>query len=86
MDNNALITKSISLDELGIKNSNVHYQLTPNQLHDITIKSGEGIENSTGALAVNTGEFTGRSPQDRFIVRDAINEDKVWWGKVNIPF
>ena len=86
MDNNALITKSISLDELGIKNSNVHYQLTPDQLHDITIKSGEGVENSTGALAINTGEFTGRSPQDRFIVRDAITEDKVWWGKVNIPF
>ena len=86
MDNNALITKSISLAELGIKNSNVHYQLTPDQLHDITIKSGEGVENSTGALAVNTGEFTGRSPQDRFIVRDAITEEKVWWGKVNIPF
>jgi phosphoenolpyruvate carboxykinase (ATP) len=86
MDNNALITKSISLDELGIKNSNVHYQLTPDQLHDITIKSGQGVENSTGALAINTGEFTGRSPQDRFIVRDSITEDKVWWGKVNIPF
>ena len=86
MDNNALITKSISLNELGIKNSNVHYQLTPDQLHDITIKSGQGVENSTGALAINTGEFTGRSPQDRFIVRDAITEDKVWWGKVNIPF
>jgi len=86
MDNNALITKSISLDELGIKNSNVHYQLTPDQLHDIVIESGEGIENSTGALAINTGEFTGRSPQDRFIVQDAISEDKVWWGKVNVPF
>jgi phosphoenolpyruvate carboxykinase (ATP) len=36
-------------------------------------------------LAVNT-ENTGRSPQDRFIVRDSISEDKVWWGKVNIPF
>jgi phosphoenolpyruvate carboxykinase (ATP) len=36
-------------------------------------------------LAVNT-ENTGRSPQDRFIVRDSISEDKVWWGKVNILF
>ena len=45
-----------------------------------------GKEASSGALAVNTGEFTGRSPKDRFIVRDSITEDKVWWGDINIPF
>ncbi len=45
-----------------------------------------GKEASTGALAVNTGEFTGRSPMDRFIVRDDITEDKVWWWEINIPF
>jgi phosphoenolpyruvate carboxykinase (ATP) len=86
MENNALITKSISLEGLGIKNANVHYQLSPDELHDITIQSGEGVESSTGALAINTGEFTGRSPQDRFIVKDSITADKVWWGKVNLPF
>ena len=86
MDNYALFTKSISLKELGIENAKIQYQLTPNELHDITIQSGQGVENSTGALAINTGEFTGRSPQDRFIVKDSITEDKVWWGKVNIPF
>lgn len=37
-------------------------------------------------MAVTSGEFTGRSPQDRFIVKDAITEDKVWWGNINIPF
>lgn len=79
-------TKSISLDYLGIKNADVHYQLSPDELHNITIQSGQGKESSTGALAINTGEFTGRSPQDRFIVRDSITEDKVWWGKVNLPF
>ena len=86
MDTNAFFTQSISLKELGIENATIHYQLTPNELHDITIQSGQGVENSTGALAINTGEFTGRSPQDRFIVKDSITEDKVWWGKVNIPF
>lgn len=86
MENNALITKSISLEGLGIKNANVHYQLSPDELHDITIKLGQGVEASTGALAINTGEFTGRSPQDRFIVKDSITADKVWWGKVNLPF
>ena len=86
MDNYALFTKSIALDELGIKNAYIHYQLSANELHDLTIQSGQGFENSTGALAINTGTFTGRSPQDRFIVKDSITEDKVWWGNVNIPF
>ena len=86
MDNNTLFSQSISLKELGIENAKIHYQLSPEELHDITIKSGQGIESSTGALAVNTGEYTGRSPQDRYIVQDSISENKVWWGKVNIPF
>ena len=86
MDSNTLFTQSISLKELGIENAKIHYQLSPEELHNITIKSGQGIESSTGALAVNTGEYTGRSPQDRYIVKDSISENKVWWGKVNIPF
>ena len=86
MDNYALFTKSIALTDLGITSPTIHYQLSANELHDLTIQSGQGIENSTGALAINTGTFTGRSPQDRFIVKDNITEDKVWWGNVNIPF
>ncbi|MEZ4801192.1 MAG: phosphoenolpyruvate carboxykinase (ATP) [Gelidibacter sp.] len=79
-------TKSISLEQYGIKNAKVNYQLPPEQLHNIAIKKGQGVEASSGALAINTGEFTGRSPQDRFLVKDSVTEDKVWWGKVNIPF
>ena len=85
MDKYALHTKSISLN-LGIENPIIHYQLSAEDLHQITLQSGQGIENSTGALAINTGTFTGRSPQDRFIVKDSITQDKVWWGNVNIPF
>ncbi len=79
-------TKSISLESYGIKDAKIRYQLTPDQLHEITIQKGLGTEVSNGALAVNTGEFTGRSPKDRFIVRDDITEDVVWWGDINIPF
>lgn len=79
-------TKTISLEKYGIKNANVNYQLSPEQLHEIAIKEGQGVEASSGALAVNTGEFTGRSPKDRFIVKDEITKDRVWWGPVNIPF
>lgn len=86
MTNNAQTTKSISLDQYGIKNAKVHYQLSSEKLHDITIANGQGVEASSGALAVNTGEFTGRSPKDRFIVKDDVTKDRVWWGDINIPF
>lgn len=79
-------TKTISLSPYGIKNATVHYQLSSKELHQVTLRLGMGKEASSGALAVNTGEFTGRSPKDRFIVKDAITEDKVWWGNINIPF
>ena len=86
MENSTSATKTISLESYGITNATVRYQLTPDELHEETISKGQGVEASSGALAVNTGEFTGRSPQDRFIVKDAITEDKVWWGNINIPF
>ncbi len=83
---NAQSTKTISLHENGITHKNIHYQLSSDELHAITIAKGMGVESSLGAIAVNTGEFTGRSPMDRFIVKDEITEDKVWWGNINIPF
>lgn len=78
--------KVISLKEYGIQDSTVHYQLTPTELQEITLERSMGKEASSGALAVNTGEFTGRSPMDRFIVKDKITEDDIWWGDINIPF
>ena len=86
MVDNTQSTKTISLEQYGIKNAKVNYQLSPNQLHDKTISNNQGVESSSGALAVNTGEFTGRSPKDRFIVKDDITKDRVWWGNINIPF
>jgi phosphoenolpyruvate carboxykinase (ATP) len=86
MEKNALFTKSISLTELGIENAVIKYQLSASELYEITVSTNQGVETSSGALAINTGEFSGRSPKDRFIVRDSITEDKVWWGDVNIPF
>ena len=80
------VTKTISLKALGITSTSVHYQCSPDQLHAKTIALKQGVEASSGALAINTGEFTGRSPKDRFIVQDAITKDKVWWGDINIPF
>jgi len=52
----------------------------------MTIEKKQGKTTSLGAVAVNTGEFTGRSPKDRFIVKDAVTKDEVWWSDINIPF
>jgi phosphoenolpyruvate carboxykinase (ATP) len=86
MINSNQIKNTVSLEQYGIKNANIQYQLTSEELHEITVKTGQGVTASSGALAVNTGEFTGRSPKDRFIVKDNITEDKIWWGEINIPF
>lgn len=78
--------KEISLRNYGIINDNIFYQLHPDQLHQITLEKGLGVDTSNGTLAVNTGEFTGRSPKDRFIVKDETTKDRIWWGSINIPF
>ena len=60
--------------KLGIKNTeNIHYQLSPEELVQDTLRMGEGVLNDTGALVISTGEFTGRSPKDKFTVKDEIN-------------
>jgi phosphoenolpyruvate carboxykinase (ATP) len=79
-------SNTISLTAYGINHDRIGYQLSPAELHKITLDKHMGREAASGALAVHTGEFTGRSPQDRFIVKDAITADDVWWGNINIPF
>jgi phosphoenolpyruvate carboxykinase (ATP) len=74
------------LKHLSITSDKVNYQLSPAQLHERVIINKQGVESNTGALAITTGEFTGRSPKDRFIVNDQITKDLVWWGDINIPF
>jgi phosphoenolpyruvate carboxykinase (ATP) len=86
MINSDMKTKMISLEKYGIKNATTHYNLTSDELHDLTLEKNQGNESSLGAIAINTGEFTGRSPKDRFIVKDEVTSDKVWWGDINIPF
>ncbi len=86
MEANTLVTKTIALNQWGITSSKIYYQLEPSTLQKHSVSSYGGKETDNGTLAVNTGEFTGRSPLDRFIVKDAITQDKVWWGAVNIAF
>ncbi|WP_242158600.1 phosphoenolpyruvate carboxykinase (ATP) [Aestuariivivens sediminis] len=77
------LLKDTSLEQYGITAGIVNWNLAPEELQKITIEKGMGRETSNGTLAINTGKFTGRSPQDRFIVKDDYTADKVWWGKTN---
>lgn len=86
MKNHVLKNPNASLDELGIKNAVANWNLTPAELSELTINLGQGKLSDTGALAVDTGEFTGRSPKDRFIVKDEQTADLVDWGNINIEF
>ena len=74
------------LSDLGIKVKEAHWNLSQSELIEETLKSGEGVLTSTGALMCDTGTFTGRSPKDRFVVKDSKTEDSVWWGNINMPF
>jgi phosphoenolpyruvate carboxykinase (ATP) len=74
------------LSWLNLGDENALYQLSVPELVEEAIKNGEGTLSSTGALAVDTGKFTGRSPKDRYIVVDDLTRDVVWWGDINIKF
>lgn len=75
------------LQPLGFtETATVHLNLTPAALIEHALRNGEGHLTDTGALMADTGAFTGRSPKDRFVVKDANTENSVWWGDINIPF
>ena len=79
--------KDQSIAQLGLGNVEAAYwNLHPAELVEETIIRGEGVLTDTGALAVDTGEFTGRSPKDKFVVYDENTKDSVWWGEVNNRF
>ena len=78
--------KQLDLGYLNLHAKTVKYQLSVAELVEEALKNGEGTLTDHGALAVDTGKFTGRSPKDRFIVCDELTENSVWWGDVNIKF
>ena len=86
MTQNGKKNPNATLEVLGINNATVNWNISSADLAKKSIELGMAEETSTGAINVLTGKFTGRSPKDRFIVKDAITEDAVWWGDINIPF
>ncbi|MBD2125571.1 phosphoenolpyruvate carboxykinase (ATP) [Microcoleus sp. ZQ-A2] len=85
-DRNQSNGKTSGLESLGLKNlGQVYWNLAVPQLIEHSIVRQEGILASNGALCVNTGKYTGRSPKDKFIVDEPSIHDEIDWNTVNVP-
>lgn len=77
---------SFGLSQHGIVNAAGQYwNFGAEALYEATVRMGLGTVTRGGALACRTGKYTGRSPNDKFIVEEAGSRDDIWWGKVNRP-
>ncbi len=86
MENVGPVVSRFGLENLGITNAGaIHWNLPVARLYEESLNRKESILTAHGPLVARTGEHTGRSPLDRFIVRESTSEGQVWWGKVNRP-
>lgn len=75
--------ESVGLNISKMNGLQVHWNLIPAALCEHAVRNGEAVLTNAGALRVLTGQYTGRSPQDKFFVKEPGSVDKIWWGKVN---
>ena len=75
-----------SILETLLKNNKVHRNLHSGVLVEHAVRRGEGLLADNGALVAYTGKYTGRSPKDKFTVKDPVTAELVNWGDVNQPF
>ncbi len=74
------------LEQIGIKPGKIHRNLQVKNLVDLIAEKNEGLLTANNAISVKTGKYTGRSPDDRFIVDDEQTHNTVDWGKINHSF
>lgn len=77
--------KNADLSKYGLQNVTAYWNLDGETLQKLTIEKGMGKETKNGTLCITTGKFTGRSPKDRFLVKDDYTKDRIWWGRINKP-
>lgn len=86
MDALAIIHSRYGLERHGIQNvNNVYWNSSTPALYEEAIRRREGHLAHLGPLVVRTGQHTGRSPKDKFVVREPSSAEHIWWGKVNQP-
>ncbi len=78
-------TGKITNIDVALGTCTIHRNLTQKELVEASLKAGDGVLTRSGALSCRTGEHTGRSPKDKFIVKDDLTEPNVDWGTVNQP-
>src|SRR5438105_2959117 len=71
------------LEHEGISTDRVHWNLSPAALYEEAVRRQEGLIAAEGPLSCRTGSHTGRSPNDKFVVREAPSEREIEWGKTN---
>eukprot|EP00735_Rhodelphis_limneticus_P009698 TRINITY_DN2853_c0_g1::TRINITY_DN2853_c0_g1_i1::g.5156::m.5156 TRINITY_DN2853_c0_g1::TRINITY_DN2853_c0_g1_i1::g.5156 ORF type:complete len:609 (+),score=215.19,sp/A7H3B9/PCKA_CAMJD/62.43/0.0,PEPCK_ATP/PF01293.15/1.5e-217,AAA_24/PF13479.1/0.15 TRINITY_DN2853_c0_g1_i1:36-1829(+) len=76
---------ALGLKKLGLNLGSVHRNISYDELREHEMKNKEGRFASTGAFMVDTGKFTGRSPKDKYFVKQAPSDQNIWWGSVNHP-
>ncbi|HSG09675.1 MAG TPA: phosphoenolpyruvate carboxykinase (ATP) [Longimicrobiales bacterium] len=76
---------SYGLENHGLNPTNVHWNLSPARLYEESFGRQDGVLAHMGALTTSTAPYTGRSANDKFVVRDGTTESTVDWGKVNVP-
>ena len=87
MNHEGLHVSSSGLEKQGIAEAGtVYWNLPPAHLYEHAVRRGEARIAAEGPLVADTGSHTGRSPQDRFVVKDASIDGDIWWGDVNKPF
>ena len=87
MPQKKVLKHKVGLEHHGIRNiKDIHWNLTTPELYEHTIRNQEGVISHLGPLCVTTGQHTGRSPNDKFIVQEPSSQDNIWWGKVNRSF
>lgn len=84
------VHSTVGLDNVGLKPADirgvhVHWNLNPAELYEHIVRNGEGELTADGAIRILTGQYTGRSPKDKFFVEQGPSRDLIWWGDVNQP-
>ncbi len=77
--------EAVGLKTTDVKKLHVHWNLNPSELYEHIVKNGEGVITDDGAIRILTGQYTGRSPKDKFVVKQSPSEDIIWWGDINQP-
>src|SRR5215468_5617075 len=86
MEMPGIVHSSYGLENHGLRDLQaIYWNLSTSALYEETVRRREGRIAHLGPMVVRTGQHTGRSPNDKYIVEEPSSKSKIWWGKVNHP-